>query len=159
MRVKLWIHSIWGAGTSKMRVHTGNWILQLEDKTVTEILLVFSRMQVSDEIKSCFREMSQNPDYIVLRSEKKVKNEAWIQANIYMSRAFWGVTEGLLLKLLFTCRLNGDNREMEFQNIKGKGIMIRISYDWNKGGNFSLTIFRMNLPCKNSNKKSGLRYI
>lgn len=49
-------------------------------------------MQVSDEIKSCFREMSQNPDYIVLRSERKVKNEAWIQANIWVEhlRGYWG---------------------------------------------------------------------
>lgn len=37
-------------------------------------------MEVFENInKSCFKEMlAQNPDYIVLRSEKKWENGAWI---------------------------------------------------------------------------------
>lgn len=56
--------------------------------------------------------LAQNPDYIVLRSERK-RMRKW-KKYIY-KQTFSG---GILLKLLFGCRLNRYNTEMGFQYLK-----------------------------------------
>ena len=57
--------------------------------------------------------LAQNPDYIVLRSERK-RMRKWKYIYIYM-QTFIG---GILLKLLFRYRLNCYNMEMGFQHLK-----------------------------------------
>ena len=54
--------------------------------------------------------LAQNPDYIVLRSERKSE-----KMEKKYKQTFNG---GILLKLLFRCRLNCYNMEMGFQHLK-----------------------------------------
>ena len=91
------------------------------------MLIVFSRMEVLVEI-SCFRGMlAQNPDYIVLRSERKRKEwkmETKYKQNFIQVEHFEGLLGGVLLKLLSRRRLNCFNGEMEFQHKKQRWILI-----------------------------------